>query len=110
MENLVIGWFIRFGTPVSILHDFGGGGGLCGLIDQILLLRSTFGCLDKTTAGYVTFSAGVVERQNGIVKGLEKLRNEIFREFSLEATIAHALFAKISKLDLNGLSTYHRNY
>ena len=26
MENLVIGWFIRFGTPVSILHDFGGGG------------------------------------------------------------------------------------
>ena len=26
MENIVIGWFMRFATAVKILHDLGGGG------------------------------------------------------------------------------------
>ena len=39
---------MRFGTPVSILHDLGGEFNN----DLIMLLMSTFGCLVKTTAGY----------------------------------------------------------
>ena len=70
---------------------------------------SFFGCLVKTIAGYALFSDGEVERHNGILKRkLRKLTKE--KEFSLEATIAHALFAKNSILDVNGLFLYQKIY
>ena len=72
---------------------------------------SNFGCLVKITAGYGPFIHGVVERHKGIIKRmLTKLRKEKFWEFSLEATIALALFAKNSMLDVNGLSLHQRIY
>ena len=48
LENLAIGWFMRVGTPVSILHDLGGEFNN----DLFMLLMSTFGCLVKITADY----------------------------------------------------------
>ena len=59
-ENIVIGWLIRFSTPVITLHDLGGKINN----DLTLLLRSMFGCLVKTTAGLTPFSNGVEERHN----------------------------------------------
>ena len=60
MENIVIGWFMRFGTPVSFLDDVEGQ------------FNNDFGCLAKSTAGYATFSNGLVEKENGIIKGMLK--------------------------------------
>ena len=91
MENLVIGWFMRFGTPVSILHD------IVSEInnDQILVQKSTLRCLIKTTAGYAPFSNGVVERHNGIKKGMRtKLRIEKLFGSSHEKQPSHMLYLR----------------
>ena len=98
---------MRYGTSVGLLHDLGGD-----FNNDLMLLRMrTFGCLVKTTTSYAPFTNGEVERHNIIIKGmLKQLRKEIIWKLSLKATIAHALFAKSFKINVNGLSPYQRTY
>ena len=106
LDHLVDSWFSVFGGPRSVYTDNGGEFANPDLVELIENLGITF----KATAAQASFSNGINERHNAILKDiLTKIRmDKEHQSTPIHVLLSYATFAKNCLVDHLGFSPFQR--
>ena len=108
LDCLVRCWFAVFGAPKKVFSDNGGEFANSELVELVENLGVTF----MATAAQASFSNGINERHNAILKDiLNKLRlDEEHNSTPTDILLSYAIFAKNCLVDNLGFSPHQRVY
>ena len=106
LDKLVSCWFNVFGAPKTVYSDNGGEFANQEMVELI----ENMGVNYKATAAQASFSNGINERHNAILKDiLTKLRiDDEHRSTPVDMLLSYAIFAKNCLIDNLGFSPHQR--